>query len=157
MVEFIHERIDLRAEKTGRYIKMYEGKTNPDTYTLIQCQEFCAAPEFIFNRDHKFMRQANKLLRLDLLCSSSGKKFKESQAKAELGPDERSTRKKVLRSILERYTSLPTIEELINIEEDLTWVQFCEWYSRRAEEKQVRAHELFSWISRTFSSFHRAY
>lgn len=49
-------------------------------------------------------------------------------------------RKELLYGILKRYSELPTVHDLDNIERDLTWEDFCKWVAERSErQRQLEA------------------
>jgi hypothetical protein len=66
---------------------------------------------------------------LDDICSSTTKRF--MQFESEYAWHGQAMRKKILIRILKRYKSVPQISELTNIEEDLSWSDFCLWYANR--------------------------
>jgi hypothetical protein len=66
---------------------------------------------------------------LDDICSSTTKRF--MQFESEYAWHGQAMRKKILIRILKRYKSIPQISELTNIEEDLSWSDFCLWYANR--------------------------
>lgn len=70
-----------------------------------------------------------QLHNLDEICSSTTKRF--MQFESEYAWHGQAMRKKILLRILKRYKTIPQISELTNIEEDLSWSDFCLWYANR--------------------------
>lgn len=70
-----------------------------------------------------------QLQNLDEICSSTTKRF--MQFESEYAWHGQAMRRKILMRILKRYKSIPQISELTNIEEDLSWGDFCLWYANR--------------------------
>lgn len=70
-----------------------------------------------------------QLQSLDEICSSTTKRF--MQFESEYAWHGQPMRRKILLRILKRYKSIPRITELTNIEEDLSWGDFCLWYANR--------------------------
>ena len=70
-----------------------------------------------------------QLQSLDEICSSTTKRF--MQFESEYAWHGQPMRRKILLRILKRYKSIPRITELTNIEEDLSWSDFCLWYANR--------------------------
>ena len=75
------------------------------------------------------INKITQLQSLDEICTSTTKRF--MQFESEYAWHNKSIRKKILLRILKRYKTIPKITELINIEENLTWTDFCLWYSNR--------------------------
>lgn len=89
---------------------------------------------FIFsftNRDVGLITMTQQLQSLDEICSSTTKRF--MQFESEYAWHGQTVRRKILVRILKRYKSIPRITELTNIEEDLSWSDFCVWYANRSK------------------------
>jgi hypothetical protein len=81
------------------------------------------------DRDADLVGKATQLQYLDDICSSTTKRF--MQFEMEYAWHAQPMRRKILTRILKRYKTIPQISELTNIEEDLSWEDFCLWYANR--------------------------
>jgi hypothetical protein len=97
-------------------------------------QQFCSYFVYVFfvcfiARDADLVGKATQLQYLDDICSSTTKRF--MQFEMEYAWHAQPMRRKILTRILKRYKTIPQISELTNIEEDLSWEDFCLWYANR--------------------------
>jgi hypothetical protein len=83
----------------------------------------------VWYRDVSLLTMTQQLQNLDEICSSTTKRF--MQFESEYAWHGQAMRRKILMRILKRYKSIPQISELNNIEEDLSWGDFCLWYANR--------------------------
>jgi hypothetical protein len=128
----IIEMIETRQQKMVVYSRLFEETSNRrDKYSLEGVTEFCLDPEILMFSDMTLITLSSRLLRMDYVCSSNIRNFK--QLEPELLIDDDSHRTSALMSIFARYKKLPSPLDLSNIETDLSWADFCEWYAHRQQ------------------------
>lgn len=99
------------------------------THTILFFGTIIFLRTFLANRDMGLITMTQQLQSLDEICSSTTKRF--MQFENEYAWHGQPMRRKILLRILKRYKSIPRITELTNIEEDLSWSDFCLWYANR--------------------------
>lgn len=124
------ETIQTRLEKTSIYTKLFEESSNrASKYSIQAAQEFCQDPEVLMFSDMSLITMSSRLLRLDYVCSVTIRNFKLLEPELAVSDDAR--REMALIDILGRFLLVPSLNDLKNIETDLTWEDFCDWYAAR--------------------------
>lgn len=128
-----------KVERTNEYmLQLQESSNSKGKFSLESCLELCLPPEDLLGRDYTAILQSQKLLRLDIVCSTYIKRFRVLEA--ELRQLNQKPRESVLIAILSDYANIVANDRKISerIEWDITWEEFCDWYA----ERKTRLQEL---------------
>ena len=119
-----------RIIKTSMYLQHFEESINrKNKFSIEATDEFCLRPDSLLDRDIGLISMTQQLQGLDEICGSTAKRFMQFESEYAWRPQ--PVRRKNLIKLLKRYNNVPQISELTNIEEDLSWSDFCSWFANR--------------------------
>jgi hypothetical protein len=142
----IEHVITQRQSKSIEYLQQFEdfpSNERKEKFTVKGAEEFCQTPEALIFLDSSILSLHERLKKLDLLCTYATRQF--LLLEPEFAWKDTKKRSKILHTILNNYNLLPKINDLVNIEEDLPWEQFCTWCA-------VRTHKLRG-VEQDYSDF----
>jgi hypothetical protein len=142
----IEHVITQRQSKSIEYLQQFEdfpSSERKEKFPVKGAEEFCQTPEALILLDSSVLSLYERLKKLDLLCTYATRQF--LLLEPEFAWKDTKKRSKILHTILNNYNLLPKINDLVNIEEDLPWEQFCTWCA-------VRTHKLRG-VEQDYSDF----
>ena len=102
-----------------------------DKFSISIAEAYCLLPDQLINRDIELMKLSSGIKKLDEICSTNTKRFQEYED--EYIWNDQLIRRKLLLSILIRYSNLPNISMILpSIETNLSWKEYCDWYAKRS-------------------------
>lgn len=124
--------LQSRADRADRVINQFNDTSVSRKYPLSSYNEFCQLPEGLMHKDANLQVLAHRLAKIDRICSASLHKFRTLLP--ELESRTYVQRRHMLNDILNGYTKWLDASEPTNIDDDMTWPEFCDWYSKRNTE-----------------------
>ena len=124
--------LQARYDRAGRVISQFNDSSVSRKYPLSSYNEFCQVPETLMHKDANLQMLAHRLAKMDRICSASLHKFRTLLP--ELESRTYVQRRHMLNDILKGYTKWLDASEPSNIDDNMTWAEFCDWYSKRNTE-----------------------
>lgn len=124
--------LQLRCDRADRVIAQFNDNSVSRKYPLSSYNDFCQLPEDLMHKDISLQELAHRLAKMDRVCSASLHKFRTLLP--ELESRTYVQRRHMLNDILKGYTIWLDASEPANVDDNMTWPEFCDWYTKRHSE-----------------------
>jgi len=124
--------LQIRCDRADRVIAQFNDNSVSRKYPLSSYNDFCQLPEDLMHKDISLQELAHRLAKMDRVCSASLHKFRTLLP--ELESRTYVQRRHMLNDILKGYTKWLDASEPANVDDNMTWPEFCDWYTKRHSE-----------------------
>ena len=131
------EILKSRSERANNVIEQFQAdkKSPAHKYSLSSYDDFCLKIDDVLAKDPTYVDLSTRVFRMDRVCASATKIF--HPLFPQLDPKQFEQRKGQLESILVSYAEFLAHPEPEQLDKDMNWVEFCEWYVGRSSSMRA--------------------